>query len=146
MKLDELKYWLCMIRPAFCPLTNYQGFSWKEECDIARDKTYLKIHKFSKTLYYAIVCLEDYIDLYNNVEDCIYIRYETKIIIFYNIDDQEVKSIYRDQNAEIIFENKVDVNSFPVKIKDCERIDENYERYKLDVIIKENQDEENKEV
>jgi len=33
-----------------------------------------------------------------------------------------------------------------VKIKDCERIDENYERYKLDVIIKENQDEENKEV
>ena len=53
----------------------------------------------------------------------------------YSIYTQSLTSIYRDHDAKLIVEDKENNSSFPVKIKDYERIDE--ERYNLEVVIEE---------
>jgi len=134
MKLDELKYWLSMINANLGCLLNKSGFSWDKEAYDSQDGISIEIHEMGKSLNYLIVRFRDYTD-YNDVRDCVYIEYENKLIIFYNKETEEVTSIYRDHDAKLIVEDKENNSSFPVKIKDYEKIDE--ERYNLEVVIEE---------
>jgi len=136
MKLDELKYWLSMINANLGCLLNKSGFSWNKEAYDSQNGVSIEIHEMGKSLNYLVIRFRDYTD-YNDVRDCVYIEYENKLIIFYNKETEEVTSIYRDHDAKLIVEDKENNSSFPVKIKDYERIDEDEEKYNLEVVINE---------